>query len=187
MVTRTHRLKVLRTPQRHTWAKPATGLGRRIAALLIIDRFASAVCVLIDSVLHVACAIELLRQRIEYGLCGRRWLGSLPGRATHDEQNRQRYRQNLRVAHMYLGTASRSRGRVYNRRGLAVTRSSRMFRYILLMLVSAGLYAANLRAAESTVDIETAAKIYQDAAVREQVRASLGSMPEHIRQLFSAD
>jgi hypothetical protein len=62
-----------------------------------------------------------------------------------------------------------------------------MFRYILLMLVSAGLYAANLRAAESTVDIETAAKIYQDAAVREQVRASLGSMPEHIRQLFSAD
>ena len=57
-----------------------------------------------------------------------------------------------------------------------------MFRYILLMLVSASLYAANLRAAESTVDIETAAKIYQDAAVREQVRASLGSMPEHIRQ-----
>ncbi len=37
------------------------------------------------------------------------------------------------------------------------------------------------------VDIETAAKIYQDAAMREQVRASLGSMPAHIRQLFSAD
>ena len=51
-----------------------------------------------------------------------------------------------------------------------------------LMLVPAGLYAA-----QSTVDIETAAKIYQEAAIREQVRASLGSMPAHIRQLFSAD
>jgi len=51
-----------------------------------------------------------------------------------------------------------------------------------LLLASAHLYAA-----ESSVDIETAAKVYQDAAVREQVRASLGSMPEHIRQLFSAD
>jgi hypothetical protein len=57
-----------------------------------------------------------------------------------------------------------------------------MFRFVLLMLVPAGLYAA-----QSTVDIETAAKIYQEAAIREQVRASLGSMPAHIRQLFSAD
>jgi hypothetical protein len=57
-----------------------------------------------------------------------------------------------------------------------------MFRFALLMLVSASLYAA-----QSAVDIETAAKIYQDAAIREQVRASLGSMPAHIRQLFSAD
>jgi len=40
---------------------------------------------------------------------------------------------------------------------------------------------------QSAVDIETAAKIYQDAAIREQVRASLGAMPAHIRQLFSAD
>jgi hypothetical protein len=57
-----------------------------------------------------------------------------------------------------------------------------MLRFALLMLVSASLYAA-----QSAVDIETAAKIYQDAAIREQVRASLGSMPAHIRQLFSAD
>lgn len=57
-----------------------------------------------------------------------------------------------------------------------------MVRFALLMLLSAGPYAA-----QSAVDIETAAKIYQDAATREQVRASLGSMPEHIRQLFSAD
>src|SRR5258708_14428261 len=71
---------------------------------------------------------------------------------------------------------------VYNRSGLAVTRSSRMFRFALLMLLSTGLYAA-----QSAVDIETAAKIYQDAAIREQVRASLGAMPAHIRQLFSAD
>jgi hypothetical protein len=57
-----------------------------------------------------------------------------------------------------------------------------MFRFALLMLLSTSLCAA-----ESTVDIETAAKIYQDAAIREQVRASLGSMPAHIRQLFAAD
>jgi len=57
-----------------------------------------------------------------------------------------------------------------------------MFRFALLVLVSTGLYAA-----QSAVDIETAAKIYQDAAIREQVRASLGAMPAHIRQLFSAD
>jgi hypothetical protein len=57
-----------------------------------------------------------------------------------------------------------------------------MLRFALLMLVSTAVYAA-----ESPVDIETAAKIYQDAAVREQVRATLGSMPAHIRQLFSAD
>jgi hypothetical protein len=57
-----------------------------------------------------------------------------------------------------------------------------MCRFALLMLLSTSLYAA-----QSAVDIETAAKIYQDAAIREQVRASLGSMPAHIRQLFSAD
>ena len=43
-----------------------------------------------------------------------------------------------------------------------------MFRFALLMLLSTSLYAA-----ESTIDIETAAKIYQDAAIRGQVRASL--------------
>jgi hypothetical protein len=57
-----------------------------------------------------------------------------------------------------------------------------MFRFALLMLLSTSLYAA-----ESTVDIETAARIYQEAATREQVRASLGAMPAHIRQLFAAD
>jgi hypothetical protein len=57
-----------------------------------------------------------------------------------------------------------------------------MVRFVLLMFLAANVYAA-----ESTVDIDTAAKIYQAAAIREQVRASLGAMPEHIRQLFSAD
>jgi hypothetical protein len=56
-----------------------------------------------------------------------------------------------------------------------------MFRFALLMLLTTGAYAAQ------PVDIETAARIYQEAAMREQVRASLGAMPEHIRQLFSAD
>ena len=49
------------------------------------------------------------------------------------------------------------------------------------------LLASHIHAAESTVDIDTAAKIYQAAAVREQVRASLGAMPEHLRQLFARD
>jgi hypothetical protein len=57
-----------------------------------------------------------------------------------------------------------------------------MIRFALLMFLTANVYAA-----ESTVDIDTAAKIYQAAAIREQVRASLGAMPEHIRQLFAAD
>jgi hypothetical protein len=56
-----------------------------------------------------------------------------------------------------------------------------MFRYALLMLLSTGAYAAQ------SLDIETAAKIYQEAAMREQVRATLSGMPAHIRQLFSAD
>ena len=57
-----------------------------------------------------------------------------------------------------------------------------MIRFVLLMLFTVTVFAA-----ESTVDIDTAAKIYLDAAVRDQVRASLGAMPEHIRQLFAAD
>lgn len=61
-----------------------------------------------------------------------------------------------------------------------------MMRFGSWFLISL-LLAADLQAAESTVDIDTAAKLYQDAAIREQVRASLGAMPEHIRQLFTAD
>jgi hypothetical protein len=57
-----------------------------------------------------------------------------------------------------------------------------MFRFVLLMLFSTALYAA-----EPPVDIETAAKIYQDAAIREQVRSSLVTMPAHVRQMFAAD
>lgn len=57
-----------------------------------------------------------------------------------------------------------------------------MVRFVVLMCL-----AVNASAADSTVDIETAAKIYQEAAIRDQVRASLGAMPEHIRQLFASD
>ena len=70
---------------------------------------------------------------------------------------------------------------VYNRYGQTVTRSSRMFRFALPMLLSTSAFAAQ------SVDIEAAANIYQEAAMREQVRASLVPMPAHIRQLFSAD
>jgi hypothetical protein len=51
----------------------------------------------------------------------------------------------------------------------------------LLLLFAVGLHAA------VPVDIDTAAQLYQDAAIREQVRASLGAMPEHIRKLFQGN
>jgi Uncharacterized protein conserved in bacteria (DUF2059) len=57
-----------------------------------------------------------------------------------------------------------------------------MRRFVVLLLLASSIYAA-----DSSVDIDTAAKIYQAAAVREQVRASLGSMPAHLRQLFARD
>ncbi|MGC1387107.1 MAG: hypothetical protein WA807_03770 [Steroidobacteraceae bacterium] len=57
-----------------------------------------------------------------------------------------------------------------------------MGRFAVLLLLASCVYAA-----ESTVDIDTAAKIYQAAQIREQVRASLGAMPEHMRQLFARD
>jgi hypothetical protein len=49
------------------------------------------------------------------------------------------------------------------------------------------LFAANIHAAAAAVDMDTAAQIYQDAAMREQVRASLGTMPAHIRKLFEGN
>src|SRR6201996_216378 len=49
------------------------------------------------------------------------------------------------------------------------------------------LAAANLHIAAAGVDIDTAAQVYQDAAMREQVRASLNSMPTHIRKLFEGN
>ncbi len=57
-----------------------------------------------------------------------------------------------------------------------------MVRLALLMMLAGTLYAA-----ESAVDIDTAAKIYQAAAIREQVRVSLGGMPSQIRDLFARD
>ena len=58
---------------------------------------------------------------------------------------------------------------------------------LLILLVGNGCASAPLHAAESTVDIDTAARIYQAADMREQVRASLGAMPAQIRKLFTAD
>jgi hypothetical protein len=57
-----------------------------------------------------------------------------------------------------------------------------MMRFAVLMLA-----AGNALAAESVVDIDTAAKVYQEAEVREQVRASLVTMPKQIREMFSRD
>jgi hypothetical protein len=57
-----------------------------------------------------------------------------------------------------------------------------MLRFAFLMLLS-----ADLSAAAASVDFDTAAQVYQAAQVRVQVRASLVSMPEKMRQMFSAD
>src|ERR1700729_3340076 len=47
--------------------------------------------------------------------------------------------------------------------------------------------AGAARAAVPAIDIDTASQLYQQAAIREQVRASLGSMPSHIRKLFQGN
>ena len=63
-----------------------------------------------------------------------------------------------------------------------------MFRFArLLLLIASCCCTVQSRAAQTPVDIDTAAEVYQAAAVREQVRASLASMPKKIRQMFAAD
>jgi len=57
-----------------------------------------------------------------------------------------------------------------------------MLRFVLLLAL-----AVDVHAAAAAVDIDTAAAVYQDAAIREQVRASLGAMPQQIRRLFEGD
>lgn len=62
-----------------------------------------------------------------------------------------------------------------------------MLRFALAVFLSTGVYGVQSVHATQSVDIEAAANIYREAAMREQVRASLGPMPDHIRQLFSTD
>ncbi len=57
-----------------------------------------------------------------------------------------------------------------------------MVRFVLLLLMAAALSPAH-----AAVDMDTAAQIYEAAAVREQVRASLGAMPKRIREMFVAE
>lgn len=57
-----------------------------------------------------------------------------------------------------------------------------MRRMVFLLLL-----AGNLHTASAAVDIDVAAQVYQDTAMREQVRASLGSMPAHILKLFEGN
>jgi hypothetical protein len=61
--------------------------------------------------------------------------------------------------------------------------NTHMFRFTFLLLSFAGLAQAGV----PPVDMDTAAQLYQEAAIREQVRASLGSMPGHIRKLFQGN
>lgn len=57
-----------------------------------------------------------------------------------------------------------------------------MTRFFALLMI-----AGSVHAAEAPVDIDTAARLYQQAEVRTQVRAALGSMPKQIRDMFSRD
>lgn len=57
-----------------------------------------------------------------------------------------------------------------------------MTRLVLLMLA-----AAPLQAALCAVDIDSAAQVYQAAAIREQVRPALVTMPKQIKRLFTRD
>jgi hypothetical protein len=57
----------------------------------------------------------------------------------------------------------------------------------MMRLIGLLLLAGNACAAGAAVDIDTAARIYQAAAVREQVRAALPTMPKQIRDMFSRD
>ena len=60
--------------------------------------------------------------------------------------------------------------------------NTQMFRFAFLLSL-AGLAHAGV----PPVDIDTAAQLYQEAAIREQVRAALPSMPGHIRKLFQGN
>jgi hypothetical protein len=61
--------------------------------------------------------------------------------------------------------------------------NTRMSRFAFLLSLAAMAHAAMA----APVDIDTAAQLYQAAAIREQVRASLGSMPGQIRKLFQGN
>ena len=63
--------------------------------------------------------------------------------------------------------------------------NTNMLRFAFLVgLVGLG---ALVQAGVPPVDMDTAAQLYQEAAIREQVRASLGSMPGQIRKLFQGN
>ncbi len=63
-----------------------------------------------------------------------------------------------------------------------------MVRSVAVLMVGGGFMAAGwARAAGAGVDIDTAASVYQAAEVREQVRASLGTMPAQIRRMFERE
>jgi hypothetical protein len=61
--------------------------------------------------------------------------------------------------------------------------NTRMSRFAFLLSLAAMAHSA----LAAPVDIDTAAQLYQAAAMREQVRASLGSMPGQIRKLFQGN
>jgi hypothetical protein len=62
-----------------------------------------------------------------------------------------------------------------------------VLRAAALVIIGGFAFTAVIQAAAPGVDIDTAATIYQAAQVRAQVRASLGTMPGQVRQMFEKD
>src|SRR5277367_1111916 len=132
MVTRTHRPRTLRTLKCHACPKPAKGfmvacgiLWRRIAPLLSFEVFAGPFGLLVDRCLHVAGAVEILRQRIEHGLLFGRRIGR---RAPGDAQNREHHCRAFDVTHAHPRACRPTGTSVYN---------TRMFRLACLLLIAA--------------------------------------------------
>jgi hypothetical protein len=61
-----------------------------------------------------------------------------------------------------------------------------MSRFAFVLAAAAAIQCLSAQAAP-TIDIETAAQIYQDAGIREQVRASLVTMPTQMRRMYEAN
>ena len=171
MVTRTHRLKILRTVQLPRLAQAdkrihADRLMRCLAACLILDGLACFFSVFVDGFLNFASLVDFLRQRIEDRLGGRRRLRSMN---SCDEHNRQCHCHTFNVTHVHLNVFGPGRS-------LSVQYT--MFRFAFLVAFFQVVHAA-MRPWISTPRRSSIGCRDPRAGA-----GLAGAMPAHIRQLF---